>query len=114
MNTPMTDGRYTEIRTALANPTTTAAEFRTMAVELLAETDRLHGRADYWREGYRIATGQTDDELNAQTVIEEATARHPRPCRWPDSPHCDCEDDDQATVLDNAPRVGPATGEAPF
>lgn len=59
---------------------------------LLAENDRLYSEADGWRESYRIVKGLSDDELNAQVAVQEATARHAAPCRWPDEPDCACDD----------------------
>jgi hypothetical protein len=86
----LTPQRVDEIRAALDDPTTTEAEFREYALQLLADSDYWHGRADYWRESYRLVTGQSVEELNAREAVAEATRNHPAPCRWPHSPDCLC------------------------
>jgi hypothetical protein len=57
---------------------------------LADDSDYWYRKADFFRESYRLAKGLTDDELDARMVIDEATAPHPSPCRWPSSPDCTC------------------------
>lgn len=59
---------------------------------LAADSAYWYMRTDYFRESYRLAKGYTDDELNALLVMDEATKPHRRPCRFPFSPDCTCEE----------------------
>lgn len=79
----------------------TADDIRQMAADihtLAADSDHWYAQADGFRESYRLAKGLTDDELNAQVAIDEATRPHPAPCRFPFSPGCDCPDTDPPAV----------------
>lgn len=87
---PLSPDQIDEIRARLAAPELSVQELREIARKLLADSDEWYSKADYWRESYRLAKGLSDDELNAHIVLEEATLRHSRPCRFPDTPDCTC------------------------
>jgi hypothetical protein len=68
--------------------TPTTVEVRQMAADLLAvadDSDHWYQQADFFRESYRLTKGLSEDELNAQLAIEEASRPHRRPCRFPNS-----------------------------
>ena len=66
------------------------AAVRSERDELKQQNDDLYMKADYWREGYRLAKGLSDDELNARVAVDEAMRPHLPPCRFPSSPDCSC------------------------
>lgn len=79
----LTNEQIDEIRTRLASPDLSATELREIAVTLLADNDAQYSEADYWREGYRLAKGLTNDEIGTIIAIRDASKAHPRPCRFP-------------------------------
>jgi hypothetical protein len=94
---PMPAERLASIEEAISGGTASPDDLR----ELLAETKRAradsdtqYGEADRWRENYRIAKGLSDEEINAMIAVRDATAPHPRPCRFPHEA-CACDEDDE-------------------
>ncbi|MFD3422106.1 hypothetical protein [Streptomyces decoyicus] len=51
------------------------------------EADDQYMEADYWREGYRLATFE---EIGAIIAVRDASKAHPWPCRFPHGA-CRCE-----------------------
>lgn len=90
---PMTNEQIDELRTRLTEPDLDAGELREIALALLADNDAQYTEADYWREGYRIAKGLTDDEIGAIIATRDAFKAHPRPCWFPHQT-CTCADSD--------------------
>jgi hypothetical protein len=91
----MTAQRLAAIESAIIAGTLSSADLR----ELLAETKRARAdadnqymEADYWREGYRLVKGLSDEEIGAIIAVRDATKAHPQPCRFPHEA-CVCEDD---------------------
>jgi hypothetical protein len=86
--------RATELLAKLdAGTALTPAETRQLAEDVIAVADdstHWYTRADSWRESYRLVKGLSDDELNAQEAIEEASRTHDRPCWFPHEA-CVCE-----------------------
>ena len=80
---PMTNEQIDAIRARLASPDLSATELRGIAVTLLADNDAQYAEADYWREGYRLAKGLSNDEIGAIIAVRDASKSHPRPCRFP-------------------------------
>lgn len=86
MTEPMHRDRLTAIEAAINAETASPDDLR----ELLAETKRARAdadtqytEADYWREGYRLTKGLSDDEINAMMAVRDAAKAHPRPCCFP-------------------------------
>lgn len=79
--------RTQELKARLADGATpTAVEVEQLIADALVladDSDHWYQRADYFRESYRIVKGLSDDELNAQMAVEDATRAHPRPCWFP-------------------------------
>lgn len=87
MTEPMHRDRLAAIETAINSP---AGLSPNDARDLLAETKRARAdadaqytEADYWREGYRLVKGLSDDEINAMMAVRDAVKAHPRPCWFP-------------------------------
>lgn len=87
----LTNDQIDAIRTRLATPDLDADELREIALTLLADNDAQYSEADYWREGYRLAKGLTNDEIGAIIAVRDASKSHPRPCRFPHET-CLCDD----------------------
>lgn len=60
---------------------------------LADDSNYWYGRADFFRESYRLTKGLSDDELNAQIAVQEAMRPHLPPCQFPNSPDCVCTDE---------------------
>jgi hypothetical protein len=91
---PMTAARLAAVEAALNSPAGLSDQD---ARALLAETrraradaDEQHTEADYWREGYRLATGLSHGVIGAIIAVREASKVHPRPCSFPHEA-CDCD-----------------------
>jgi len=87
---PMTNEQIDELRTRLTSPGLSADELREIALNLLNDRDAQYTEADYWREGYRLAKGLSDEEINAMTAVRDAFQVHPQPCWFPHK-RCVCE-----------------------
>jgi hypothetical protein len=92
---PMTADRLAAIEAAINSPAGLSVDD---ARGLLAEAKRArtdaddqYMEADYWREGYRLTKGLTDDEIGAIIAVRDASRAHPRPCRFPHE-SCLCDD----------------------
>lgn len=87
MTEPMHRDRLTAIEAAINSPTgltpDDARDLLTEALRARADADAQYTEADYWREGYRLVKGLSDDEINAMTAVRDAAKAHPRPCWFP-------------------------------
>ena len=90
-HTPSTNEQTEELRTRLNSPDTTPEALREIAQQLLADSNYWYRDADYWREGYRLLKGLSDDEIGAMTAARDAFEVHPRPCWFPHEA-CVCPD----------------------
>lgn len=92
---PMTPDRLAAIEAAINTP---AGPTRDDVQALLAETKRArtygddqYMEADYWREGYRLAKGLSDEEINAIVAVRDASRAHRPPCWFPHEA-CVCDE----------------------
>lgn len=92
---PLTADRLTAIETAINAGSASPEDL----CELLAEVKRARTygddqcmEADYWREGYRLTKGLSNDEIDAIIAVRDASQSHPRPCGFPHKP-CQCDDE---------------------
>lgn len=91
---PMAADRMAAIEAAIDTGSASPDDLR----ELLAEVKRArtygdaqYMEADYWREGYRLVQGLSNDEINAMIAVRDASKCHPRPCNFPHKA-CVCDD----------------------
>jgi hypothetical protein len=87
---PMTNEQIDTIRARLNTPDLGADELREIASVLLADNDAQYAEADYWREGYRLVKGLTNEEIGAIIAVRDASKAHPRPCWFPHEA-CACD-----------------------
>lgn len=91
---PMKADRLAVIESAIGDGNPSADDLRELLAEVKrarADADDQYVEADYWREGYRLAKGLSNDEIGAIIAVRDASKAHPRPCRFPHET-CLCDD----------------------